>query len=112
MADFLVDTNVLLRLILPHDPLLAVAEDAISELLARNDTLFTTSQNLIKFWAVATRPIGPPATGLGLSILDAQSELTRIRSMFGFLPDTDRIIVEWEKLAVSPGCIGKQAHDA
>ncbi len=53
--SYLVDTNVLLRSIQVSYPLHAVAVDSISSLLRQDQELSITAQNLIEFWAVATR---------------------------------------------------------
>lgn len=112
MAKWLLDTNVLVRLADPASVHVPIALHTTTSLLASSEDLYVTAQKLIEFWAVPTRPIGPPANGFGLTIADTKLELSRIRSMFGFLPDSDQAFVEWEKLVVSPGCSGKQAHGA
>lgn len=53
----LLDTNVLLRLIVAHDARSAVAAGAIDELQRAGESLLVAPQNLIEFWAAATRPI-------------------------------------------------------
>ena len=50
----LVDTNILLRSLHPEHPHYAIAQDAIAT-LRRRDMLCIAPQNLIEFWAVATR---------------------------------------------------------
>ena len=66
-------------------------------LLTRGDELFVIAQNLIEFWAVATRPIA--SNGLGLTIAQATLELT-LKDLFVVLPDTADILPEWEQLIV------------
>jgi predicted nucleic acid-binding protein len=112
MPAYLLDTNILLRLVLPDDPMLPEAQNAISTLLARGDTLHVTAQNFVEFWAVATRPSGPPANGLGLSIPETSAELARIKRLFQFLADSDQVFPEWERLVSAYRCSGKVAHDA
>ena len=63
---------------------------AINILLAREDELFVIAQNLIEFWAVATRPIDN--NGLGLTIARATQELTKLKALFALLPDTAEIL--------------------
>lgn len=48
-------------------------------LLAREDELFVIAQNLIEFWAVATRLIAN--NGLGLTIAQAALELTKLKDL-------------------------------
>jgi len=68
------------------------------------------AQNLIEFWAVATRPIA--ANGLGLKTAQAARELIRLKTLCGILADTPDILSEWEQLVVRHEVRGKQAHDA
>ena len=59
----LADTNILLRSLHPEHPHYSIAENALSALRLRNETLCVAAQNLIEFWAVATRSRGDPALG-------------------------------------------------
>jgi predicted nucleic acid-binding protein len=108
--SYLIDTNVLLRLVqdshLMHDK----AADSIRKLLAANEDLFIIPQNLIEFWAVATRPAN--YNGLGLTIDEAEQELSRLKSIFTLRPDTATIFPEWENLVKLHKVAGRQAHDA
>lgn len=83
---------------------------AVNILLAREDGLFVIAQNLIEFWAVATRPIAN--NGLGLTIARATQELTKFKALFAILPDTAEILPEWEQLVVKHQVLGKQVYDA
>ena len=82
---------------------------AVSILLAREDELFIIAQNLIEFWAVATRPIA--SNGLGLTIDRATQELTKLKTLFAILPDTAEILPEWEQLVVKHQVLGRQVYD-
>ena len=62
---FLTDTSVLVRLANRADSLYPVATNAVVELHRRGEVLHVTSQNLIEFRNVATRPVA--ANGLGLT---------------------------------------------
>jgi len=53
---YLVDTNVLLRSIQQTDPMHADAKRATAALTRQDQQLSIVAQNLIEFWAVATRP--------------------------------------------------------
>ena len=108
--NFLVDTNVLLRSAQPSHPMHADATRAIGELLTRGEVLSIIPQNIIEYWAVATRP--SEANGLGLSVADAVNELTRLKGIFQILPDTPAIFTEWEALVSRHAVKGKEAHDA
>lgn len=106
----LVDTNVLLRSVQPSHPMHADAAVAVAKLSARGEQLFITPQNLIEFWAVATRPAG--SNGLGLSVDEAAREVVRLKALFPLLPDTAAIFPEWERLVSRHQVKGKEAHDA
>lgn len=106
---WLVDTNVLLRSVQPTDPMHEDAAQSVSILRSRRDVQITT-QNLIEFWAVCTRPVAN--NGLGLTIVQAEAEVTSLREVFAFLPDIPEILTEWERIVTRYQVIGKQAHDA
>lgn len=104
------DTNVLLRSIDVGHAAQPVAQNAMIKLGKDRESLSIFSQNLIEFWAVATRPIAN--NGLGLSIAQTEEELTNLKRLFKLLPDTADILPEWEQLVVKHQVLGKQAHDA
>jgi predicted nucleic acid-binding protein len=106
----LVDTNTLLRTLQPAHPQRETARVAIKALTARGYELQLVPQNLVELWVVSTRPVSQ--NGLGLSIAEAASELTRLKSMFPLLPDTPAIYPVWESLVVEYQVSGKPAHDA
>jgi predicted nucleic acid-binding protein len=106
---WLVDTNVLLRSAQTAHPMYGDVARSVSILATRRDELHV-AQNLIKFWAVATRPIID--NGLGLTVAQADQELTRLKALSTILPDTADILPEWEQLVIKHQVLGKQAHDA
>jgi predicted nucleic acid-binding protein len=106
----LIDTNALLRTLQPLHPQREMVRAAIKALTARGHELHIVPQNLMELWAVATRPIAQ--NGLGLSTLEAASELMRLKSMFPMLPDTPAIYPIWERLVIQYQVSGKPAHDA
>ena len=70
----LLDTNLLTRMTRSRDPQSGVARTAIQTLLGRGERLIVVPQNLYEFWAVATRPPGPPPAGRnGLGMTPAQA---------------------------------------
>jgi predicted nucleic acid-binding protein len=106
----LVDTSVLIRALQPHHPLFISADRAIRLLPGRGRRLHIVAQNLIELWVVATRPLGE--NGLGMTPSDAAAELSRIKSMFLFLPETPAIYPAWEALVLKHAVSGKPSHDA
>ena len=108
--SYLVDTNVLLRSVQPTHSAHDTAVNAIQMLLGRSATLCLTSQNLIEFWAVATRSIA--AKGLGWTVAETMQEIAELKSFFILQPDTPVVFAEWEKLVTQYQVMGKQVHDA
>ena len=83
---------------------------AVSMLFDRGDELHVIGQNLIEFWAVATRSINE--NGLGLTVTEAALELKKLKTTFTVLPDSADVLPVWEELVVRHLVRGKQAHDA
>jgi predicted nucleic acid-binding protein len=106
----LVDTSTLLRTLQPLHPQRETARVAIKALGSRGHELHIVPQNLMELWVVATRPASQ--NGLGLSIIEATSELMRLKSMFPLLSDTPAIYPVWESLVIQYQVSGKPAHDA
>ena len=69
----LLDTNILLRILQPHSGHAPIAERALGALRARNEELQIVSQNLVEFWAVATRPVRE--NGLGFLAEQAMEQV-------------------------------------
>ena len=108
--SYLVDTNLLLRLAEPKHSMYSVVLNATDVLRTRRELLGIVPQNLIEFWAVATRPRAN--NGLGMTIDKATTELMSLKALFVLLLDEPSVFSEWEKLVVQYRVSGKQAHDA
>jgi len=108
--NYLLDSKVLLRSVQPTHPAHNVAVNAIQMLLGQSATLYMTSQNLIEFWAVATRPVA--ANGLGWTVAETMQEIAELKNFFTLQPDTPVVFAEWEKLVAQYQVMGKQVHDA
>ncbi|MDX6384695.1 MAG: hypothetical protein QOK48_2268 [Blastocatellia bacterium] len=104
--SFAVDTNVLLRSIDDGHPAQPVVNDGLLAFRSQGERISIFPQNLIEFWAVATRPTAN--NGLGWSVERAKSELETLKYLFVLLPDTDAIFSEWERLVVDHRVAGKQ----
>jgi predicted nucleic acid-binding protein len=105
----LVDTNILLSL-QTHHPHFALVEQAFSVLRNRDEVLCLAVQNLIEFWAVATRPASE--NGLGMTTETATRELAVLKDLFALLPEPDSVFDEWERLVITHHVSGKGTHDA
>jgi predicted nucleic acid-binding protein len=62
----LADTNILLRSLPPEHSHYATAERALTLLRLRHETLCIAPQNLVEFWAVATR--SREENGVGMTV--------------------------------------------
>jgi predicted nucleic acid-binding protein len=108
--DCLLDTNILLRALDRHHQQYRTVRRAIIVLRRQGHGLFLTSQNLIEFWAVATRPVD--SNGLGMSIRWTLAQVLMMKRLFQLLPETAGILGEWERLVTDQQVSGKKVHDA
>ena len=110
MTTYLADTNVVLRSVVRHDPLSPPATNAVKILRQRGDTLGVATQNLVEFWAVATRPVA--SNGFGMTPANAAAEVDRIAALFPVLGDSPLTYGHWRRLVETCGVSGRQVHDA
>jgi predicted nucleic acid-binding protein len=110
MASYLVDTNLLLRLVDPGSPQHRAATEALARLFGQADEVYLTPQNLIEFWAVATRPV--EANGFGWSSERTGQEVAELQGRFPLLPDSPEIFIRWLDLVNRHPIRGKRVHDA
>lgn len=106
---YLLDTNILLRLVRPSDPQHSLAKESIKALRGARETVYITPQNLIEFWAVATRPEG--VNGLGMAPAETGQEMVKMVELFPMVPDMPLIFPIWQRLVLSAGVSGVQVHD-
>jgi predicted nucleic acid-binding protein len=110
----LLDSNLLIRMTRSHDPQSGVARAAIQTLVGRRERLIVVPQNLYEFWAVATRPPGPPPAGrngLGMTVAQAGTWLRFFRRRFRLLPDREELSKLWQELIERHSVTGFRAHD-
>ena len=108
--SYLVDTNILLRSADPSHPMFNLATNATEILLSRGEEVYITTQNLIEFWNVATRP--QEKNGLGYSLAETQREVTKLKNLFPLLPDNSKVFEQWERLVNRYQVKGVNVHDA
>ena len=108
--SFLLDTNILLRLVEPAHSMHAAALDASSALLAADEAVHIIPQNIAEFWNICTRPIAQ--NGLGFSSKQTDAEVSRLEILFPILLDEPHIYGEWRQLVVQHGVKGVKVHDA
>src|SRR5689334_25290452 len=109
--NYLIDANVLLRLIHTSDPYYTIAFSALRKLRRRGETLVIFPQTLFEFWNVCTRP-ATARGGFGLSVTDTDLRMRRLERRYRLLLDKDTIYAEWRRLVVAHAVQGVQVHDA
>jgi len=107
---WLIDSNILLRLVEPAHSMHADALAASSALLGAGETVHTLPQNIAEFWNVCTRPLDK--NGLGLTPAQTEREVARLETLFPVLLDNASIYPEWRQLVVKHAVSGVQVHDA
>lgn len=107
---YLLDTNILLRLVEPNHRQHKEASEALKTLRQQNNTFYILLQNVSEFWNVCTRPADK--NGLGLSIDETDRQLKRFERLFNFLPDIEEVYRNWRELVVSHSVSGVKVHDA
>jgi predicted nucleic acid-binding protein len=85
MTRYLLDTNIVLRLSNPFDIQYDLATDAVFNLTAQGHQCVITSQVLIEFWVVATRPAR--VNGFGWSTEQAKASVEQLLDRFPLLED-------------------------
>ena len=110
MATYLADTNLLLRLADPASPQHPIAAGALARLLSLGSEVYLTPQNLIEFWAVATRPV--EANGFGWNSERTAKEVTDFQARFPMLVESPEIFLHWLELVKGLPVHGKRVHDA
>lgn len=108
---YLVDTNILLRFLLRNDPAYSTIRQAVRILKSRHEDLVITSQNVIEFWNVCTRPTTARG-GLGLSIEDTEMRAQLLERHFRVLPNNAHTYLLWRTLVFAHTVSGVQVHDA
>lgn len=107
---FLVDTNVLLRLVSPQSSQHLAARRSVETLRERGQLLAAAPQNFIEAWNVATRPI--ERNGLGFGPSKANRIIAALEGTFFRLPEPGDVYERWRTLVVDFNVAGVQVHDA
>ena len=105
------DSNILLRLVQGSHPHHKQADAALYALRSRGDEPCVVAQVIYEFWSACTRPVGS-TNGLGLTIMDTASKVTRLQELFPVYRDERAIFDRWEELVTRHEVKGKNAHDA
>jgi len=110
IASCLVDTNILLRIARRLDPQHKIVDAALACLAGQGTTFYYTHQNIAELWNAMTRPVA--RNGLGLSIADAEREVSAIEAGMSLLADNAAVYQEWRRIVVKHNVSGVQVHDA
>jgi len=108
--DYLVDSNILLRIPRRDDPDHAHVAGAVAALRRSGAILYFTHQNIAEFWNVATRPVA--VNGFGLSSGEVEQQVRSIERGMVLLPDGPLVYAAWRDLVAARSVSGKQVHDA
>jgi len=110
MAAYLLDTNVVLRLIDREAPEHRVCQAAVEALITREEELCLAPQVLVEFWVAATRPVSANGYGWDPDFTDGQIGL--LCGLFRLRPERNDIFPRWRELVRERAVRGKRAHDA
>ena len=109
MTQYLLDTNILLWASDPNSPTYPLIMNVVNMIIRQGGECWITSQVLIEFWVVATRPTD--VNGLGWTIQKTQQEINQILSQFSLLEDNSDIFPLWFQLVTTHNIKGKRTHD-
>ncbi|CCI21432.1 conserved hypothetical protein [Microcystis aeruginosa PCC 9809] len=109
MAKYLFDTNILLRLSDRISANYALARDATYILIEQGHKCCLTSQIIIEFWVVATRPT--EVNGLGWTPERTKNQINQFLTRFTVLEETPEIFTLWFQLVTDYNIKGKSTHD-
>jgi predicted nucleic acid-binding protein len=107
---YLVDTNVLLRLLQRGDSFHQAICVALRTLRQRGEQLCFTPQNLVEFWCACMRPT--TANGFGLTVAETDRTTRVIEHILMLLPDNPAMHAEWRRMVVAHAVSGVQVYDA
>jgi len=109
MTRYLIDTNLLLRILEVEHPMHPIANNAVSRLLARGEHLAIVSQTIYETWNVCTRPIA--RNGLGLTLQETLAAVREVEQNFTLYPDVPELYQRWKELVERYQVRGVKVHD-
>ncbi|WP_228051810.1 type II toxin-antitoxin system VapC family toxin [Sphaerospermopsis aphanizomenoides] len=105
MKSYLLDTNIILRFANSQSQEYNLIRNTISEILLRGGQCFITSQVIIEFWVVATRPVN--VNGLGWTVEQTTQAVQMLISQFDLLAETPDVFSIWLNLVITYNISGK-----
>ena len=109
MSNYLLDTNILLRSRDITSPDFHLVDKTIKYLISNNHQCFITSQVIIEFWVVATRPVN--VNGLGWTGKQTTQAVQMLINQFDLLEETPDVFSIWLNLVTTYNISGKRTHD-
>jgi predicted nucleic acid-binding protein len=109
MAQYLLDTNIILRIADISSASHSLASEAIKKIIKDGHEPVITSQVLIEFWVVATRP--KDVNGLGFNVSQTKNCVNDFLNNFRLIIETPDIFSQWFQLVVDHNIKGKRTHD-
>lgn len=109
MAEYLLDTNVVLRFSNPSDEQHELVTEAVATLLMQADECYLAPQVLIELWVVATRPVD--VNGLGWSPEYTRTIIGQLLERFPIVEESPQIFPVWLHLVTENQVKGKRTHD-
>jgi len=110
VTTYLLDTNVVVRLMESSAPEHVQVGNAIRTLIAAGNSLVLAPQVLTELWVVATHPV--EVNGFGWPPNKAADVIARLRMQFPQPDEGSAAFERWLALVASAKVCGKRAHDA
>jgi predicted nucleic acid-binding protein len=110
VSTYLLDTNVVVRLLEPSAPEHDTIRDAIRRLWVDGHALVLAPQVLVELWVVATRPV--EVNGFGWDPDKTAGAISLLRQQFGLLTEGPEAFERWLALVEGAKVRGKRAQDA
>ncbi len=107
----LLDTNILIHGNQEASPHFEKITSKLIELADKDEKLVICPQVLYEFYVVATRPVAARG-GLGISNIDALSQINKFQSVYNFMDDPADLFSTWLHLIEQYGSAGVTGHDA
>lgn len=99
MTKYLLDTNVVLRLVNPSDRKHNIVVQAVYKLFLQGNECYLTPQIIIELWVVATRP--KDVNGLGWNIEKTRDIIDQLLIRFSLVEDSPQIFFIWLSLVTN-----------
>ena len=109
MTSYLLDTNIILRFANTNSSEYEIINNKIVQILLQGSQCFITSQVLIEFWVVATRPVA--VNGLGWTPEETEQAVQMLINQFELLEEIPDVFRIWLSLATTHRISGKRTHD-